>query len=1768
MAAQGPLHPLPTDLNALTGLASQSSFAALSTVEAMIARLESARATLTNGEVPLAGLLQMKNYAKTQEAVVAKAMKDWSSAVSKWAKGVDKQKFATPLTPLFPTPDNTPPFSSDVATTSLNETIALHLSRLGAFSTLASFLEETSTPSPPLETLSALQELHAILAELNNGTCTQALAWVTHPEHEGCDPHQDLLFALRKEEYIRLLLSSSDLSESAPLLRPPSHSASSPSALVYGGMYFRPLYTPSRAAEIEALLTSPLYLPPSRLISSPYADLFKHHLGASGERPAPPPPELLTQFTEAFLVSVGLPKEDPLKIVTDIGGGGAVSRLVKVGKVMKEGKVNWSSGGELPVEIPLPPSRIYHSVFSCPVSKEATTPSNPPMLLPCGHVIAKESLMKLGRGTPTLKCPYCPVVSQIEKAVRAESEPKKELNHKDSVEIQGPSMISDEENQLDGVFGPRDPNGPNYTNTGWFRTSILMMKSQIGLGVLSIPFVFQTIGMVPGILIILALGVITTYTDYIVGTFKIRHPEVHSVADVGYLLFGVYWLYMTCIAGSGLLSIAIALNTVSEHGTCSVVFVVVGAIACFLLSLIQTLEKLSWLGWIGLVSVMSAIITLAAAVSVTRPSLAPQTGPWSKDLLMFGSPTFAEAANAVANVVFAFGGTPAFFTINAEMRDPRDFTKALLTCQAFVTGVYLAIGVVVYYYCGQYVSSPALGSAGILMKKVCYGIAIPALLVGAVLYTHLPAKYIFVRAMRGSKHLSSNTKTHWIVWIACVLGCTLFSFVIAEAVPVFNDLIGLVGALFGSFTSITVMGMMWLYDNSPSSTPVKTLSYRLLFAWNVFIILAGSFLMIGGTYGSIVGIISDTAAGATTQPAPNTFTPTATGDSQIPGSVVTIINTAGAGNVTDTLVYTNALSTVSPTGNVTVSPTGAAATASNLDPDPTNLQTAAASRLTVKNQRSPTAAPMSILTAPPSRSPAADDGPSILLIGMRGAGKTTLGALVASHLDLPFEDADARFCREFPGHTCPSFVKEFGWPAFRAAETKLLQRIVEETKREGGRKVVSLGGGIVEEEENRRVLKEYWGGDADNPVLDRKRGVVIHVFREIEQVFSEPDKVGGRKAPAWKQGSLESVWVRRRPWLRECSSHEFVNFTNSPLSETELDEDEETKAFSHRMRFESVERDFIRFFRRILSPYSPTPPPLPFASRTNSRTYLVTLPFTDITPHVPSLHTLCTGASAIELRADLLDDPHPHPRPGVAEAYENPSLSYISEQHASLRRHAPDIPIVFTLRTPHQGGRYPYPSDASEEALFATLHHALKLGTDLIDLEQGLDPKLTARVVRDAKVRGTTVVIAWRDVVGPAQGGFSWAGEEAKERYRAAVEMGADIVKIVGTASDVQDNFLLRVFAFSQLVKDGPPLSAYNMGPYGRMSRFLNPLLASVTHPLAREGTKRGIVGAPSMTFKEVQMALHLSGLISRKHFVPFEVGGVGGVEEEDAGDHARMVALREFCTSGFDELGLPYELLATEKQAGFRTRLEFYKGEPFFAGGVVSDGIGSEALECMDEASDVAQEVGGVDAFVLVEGEDGKAKVKGSHVFTNALLSVFEARLSPSNAVSPSSFAIILSSTFSNLALPSTSPFSMSTHLPSSSNSLVVRSVLAALARLGIRQMAVVDPSLDDMEQVAARKPTIVISLGGGDELEEDSVLGLLGSPTGGVVVNLAPTHGKHSPTHTTLLSVAQDEPHRRRGWIVLSSAEVNEEFSRELFRFWTGRTSPRRSLLLPKDA
>lgn len=69
-------------------------------------------------------------------------------------------------------------------------------------------------------------------------------------------------------------------------------------------------------------------------------------------------------------------------------------------------------------------------------------------------------------------------------------------------------------------------------------TTALMIKTQIGLGVLSMPKVFHVLGIVPGIIILLTIAGMTSWSNWMVGVFKLRHPNVYGIDDVGKMLFG------------------------------------------------------------------------------------------------------------------------------------------------------------------------------------------------------------------------------------------------------------------------------------------------------------------------------------------------------------------------------------------------------------------------------------------------------------------------------------------------------------------------------------------------------------------------------------------------------------------------------------------------------------------------------------------------------------------------------------------------------------------------------------------------------------------------------------------------------------------------------------------------------------------------------------------------------------------------------------------------------------------------------------------------------------------------------------------------------------------------------------------------------------------------------------------------------------------------------------------------------------------------------
>ncbi|HEX3435434.1 MAG TPA: shikimate kinase [Pseudacidobacterium sp.] len=88
----------------------------------------------------------------------------------------------------------------------------------------------------------------------------------------------------------------------------------------------------------------------------------------------------------------------------------------------------------------------------------------------------------------------------------------------------------------------------------------------------------------------------------------------------------------------------------------------------------------------------------------------------------------------------------------------------------------------------------------------------------------------------------------------------------------------------------------------------------------------------------------------------------------------------------------------------------------------------------------------------------------IVLIGFMGAGKSTVGALLAPRLQWHFLDADA-VLEERSGSTIAEFFARHGEPAFRQRETEVIRELLSEEHL-----ILAVGGGAVETEATRDAL--------------------------------------------------------------------------------------------------------------------------------------------------------------------------------------------------------------------------------------------------------------------------------------------------------------------------------------------------------------------------------------------------------------------------------------------------------------------------------------------------------------------------------------------------------------------------------------------------------------------------------------------------------------------------------------------------------------------------
>ncbi|KXS96035.1 hypothetical protein AC578_2276 [Pseudocercospora eumusae] len=410
----------------------------------------------------------------------------------------------------------------------------------------------------------------------------------------------------------------------------------------------------------------------------------------------------------------------------------------------------------------------------------------------------------------------------------------------------------------------------NFRTVGWPRASVIFLKVIFATGVLSIPTAMVSLGAVGGALNVVGWGVFNTYTAIIQGDFRNRHAGCHSIADMAEkvgggvmreVCGGLFIIAYVLCSGSGIIGVSVGLNALSRHAACTVWWAFLATCVVCATASVRKFHQIGWLTWAGFLSIFVAVLIVVIAVTTrSRPAAAPATGDF--DLGYYVVPqsvTFAAGVVGSTTIFVSSAGTSAFLPVISEMKNPKDYRKAVYVCMSIVTAAYLSFSLVVYRWAGQWVASPSLGSAGQTVKMVAYGIGLVGLIVSACLYLHVAAKYCFVRILRKSRHLQDNTLIHWGTWLGCVWSLGFLAFILAEAIPIFNYLIALTGSLCFAPLAISLPGWLWLYDHRDWMK--GSLLQQATFWFHALLIPLGLFFLVGGTYGVIKEIVAAYADG-------------------------------------------------------------------------------------------------------------------------------------------------------------------------------------------------------------------------------------------------------------------------------------------------------------------------------------------------------------------------------------------------------------------------------------------------------------------------------------------------------------------------------------------------------------------------------------------------------------------------------------------------------------------------------------------------------------------------------------------------------------------------------------------------------------------------------------------------------------------------------------------------------------------------------------------
>lgn len=252
---------------------------------------------------------------------------------------------------------------------------------------------------------------------------------------------------------------------------------------------------------------------------------------------------------------------------------------------------------------------------------------------------------------------------------------------------------------------------------------------------------------------------------------------------------------------------------------------------------------------IGLAILITMIATGIQGAQAPGGLAASTWSAWPREDLKF-----SEAFIAVNSIVFAYAFASAQPSFMQEMHTPKDYIKSTWSVMVIQIFVYTLTGAIIYAFVGQEVQSPALLSAGPVVSRIVFGIALPVIFISGSINTTIVCRYIHGKIYEDSVVRYVNTKKGWITWLGLVTIITFVAWIIAEAIPIFSELLSISASLFVSGLSFYFPPVMWFLLLKEGKWYAKENIRSAIY--NGIVFLFGVIVLVAGTYATVAELVS------------------------------------------------------------------------------------------------------------------------------------------------------------------------------------------------------------------------------------------------------------------------------------------------------------------------------------------------------------------------------------------------------------------------------------------------------------------------------------------------------------------------------------------------------------------------------------------------------------------------------------------------------------------------------------------------------------------------------------------------------------------------------------------------------------------------------------------------------------------------------------------------------------------------------------------------